>query len=265
MSGRIRTSRLNAAPVIFATSIMLLAGCSTVRVTDPPRTATEQFLLSQAASTAVERLRFGALHGRRVWVDDSYFAASEAPFVIGAMRAKMLIEGVRLVPERDQAQVVIEVRSGGVGIDRTEFLLGVPPLGGSQLTPELSLIKNLNQRGVAEVAYVAYWRTTGEVVAFSGPFVGRSFRDDWWYAGFGPSSTGDINPVTREGETDGLRAIVEDQTADEPLSDAPEPDSSIADAPTPPDDAPEPAPATPTDLPPTDAAPAEVAPDGARG
>jgi hypothetical protein len=40
----------------------LLAGCtSTIRVTDPDRTATEQFLLSQAATLAVSQLTVDTL------------------------------------------------------------------------------------------------------------------------------------------------------------------------------------------------------------
>lgn len=185
------------------------AGCSTVRITDPPRTATEQFLLSEAAAEAVEGLNFSTLRGRSVWVEDAYFAASEAEFVLGQMRAKMLMSGVRLVPEREEADVVVEVRSGGVGIDRYGFLLGAPAsllpssffTGNSNdpsipiLTPELSVLKNVDQRAIAGVAFVAYWRETGEIVAASGPYIGRAYRDDWWYFGAGPKSRGDIPPV----------------------------------------------------------------------
>lgn len=174
-----------------------MTGCTAARVTDPERTATEQFLLSQAAVEAVARLSFDPLRGRRVWVDERYFAAAEAPFVLGQLRAKMLLDGLLLMEQREEAQVVLEVRSGGVGIDRGGFLLGIPPVVGY----ELSIIRNLEQHGIAEVAYVAYWRETGEVVAASGPFVGRSSRDDWWYVGLGPWSRGDIPPV-REEDTD---------------------------------------------------------------
>jgi hypothetical protein len=183
-----------------------LGACTQARVTDPQRTATEQFLLSQAAVKAVARLSFDALRGRRVWVDERYFAAADAPFVLGQLRAKMLIDGLRLVEEREEAQVVVEVRSGGVGIDRTGLLIGIPPVLGY----ELSVLRNLEQHGIAEVAYVAYWRESGEVVAASGPFVGRSMRDDWWYVGLGPWSRGDIAPVQQETATAEPGELVEE-------------------------------------------------------
>jgi hypothetical protein len=180
--------------LVLAVMVGIMPGCTTARVTDPQRTATEQFLLSQAAVKAVARLSFDPLRGRQVWVDERYFAAAEAPFVLGQLRAKMLIDGLRLVETRDAAQVIVEVRSGGVGIDRGGFLIGIPAILGY----ELSIVRNLEQRGVAEVAYVAYWRESGEVVAASGPFVGRSMRDDWWYVGLGPWSRGDIAPAQLE-------------------------------------------------------------------
>jgi hypothetical protein len=198
-----------------ATLLMLLSisgpGCASSRVTDPPRTATEQFLLSKAASEAVAKLSFDVLRGRRVWLDTQYFAASEQAFVLGELRARMLLSGVQIVRTYDDAQVVMEVRSSGAGIDRNDFLLGLPSLQLSSgtgsnssnvnnvplVTPELAAAKNREQIGIAGVAYVAYWRESGEVVASSGPFVGKSLRDDWWFFGVGPRSVGNISPIEK--------------------------------------------------------------------
>ena len=69
-------------------------GCSSVRVTEPSRTATEQFLLSRAAKGAVAQLAAGALRGRKVFVETAYFAAAEQAFVIGELRAHLLQAGV---------------------------------------------------------------------------------------------------------------------------------------------------------------------------
>jgi uncharacterized protein DUF6655 len=185
------------------------AGCANLRVTDPARTATEQFLLSQAAIEAVRPLSFEALHGRKVFVDDKYFAASEKEFVLGELRAKLLLSGVQLFAKEEQAEIVFELRSGGVGIDRYESLLGIPSIGlaaaaasaaagvpvASIVTPEIAITKEITQIAFASVAYVAFWVDTGEVVASSGPSVGRAFREDWWFLGFGPRTIGTVPPV----------------------------------------------------------------------
>lgn len=187
---------------LFAT----IAGCATVRVTDPPTTATEQFLLSTAASRAVAQLSVQGLRDRKVWLDFTYFNAPQSAFVVGELRAMLLLNGVRLLSDRADADIILEARSGGVGVDRREFLVGLPSipipnsassstLGAVASTPELAIVKNTRQRGFASVAYVAYWAKTGEVVFASGPFTGRSLRDDWWLFGTGPRTSGNIAPT----------------------------------------------------------------------
>jgi hypothetical protein len=188
--------------------MLLVAGCATIRVTDPPRTATEQFLLSVAAQQAVDQISATALRDRVVFVDSQYLIsgqpAVEQSFLIGELRARLLQGGVRLANRRDEAQIILELRAGALGIDRTEFLLGIPSLyigaatdvaGAPIATPELALVKSTRQRGYASVSFVAYWRDTGELVAASGPTLGRTVREDFWFFGVGPRTVGNIPPA----------------------------------------------------------------------
>ena len=62
-------------------------------------------------------------------------------------------------------------------------------------TPEIALYKNTRQRGFASVAFVAYRADTGEYVTSSGPYIGRTIRDDFWLFGLGPRTVGNI-PTT---------------------------------------------------------------------
>jgi hypothetical protein len=192
-------------------------GCATIRVTDPPRTATELFLLSGAATQAISQLSADALRDRQVWVDTQYLSdaretSAELSFLIGELRAKLLQSGVRLVEKREQAEVILEVRSGGVSNDRLEFLIGIPAsyfsgvlgsagtgAGGVPLaTPELAILKSTRQSGFAGVAFVAYIAKTGELIAASGPFIGRTQREDFWVFGIHTRSLGDIPTVERK-------------------------------------------------------------------
>jgi hypothetical protein len=189
--------------------LIVLCGCATQRVTNPERTATEQFLLSQAVTEAIGPLSFDVLHGRRVYIDDRYFGAPEKAFVLGELRARLLLAGVQIAQTEPLAEIVLEVRSAGIGIDRYDSLLGIPSLGATGsttsaasgvpttgiITPELAIVKETKQVSFASIAYVAYWVDTGEVAASSGPFVGRAYRDDWWLFGFGPRTIGTIPPV----------------------------------------------------------------------
>ncbi len=207
----------------LAATASLLSGCATNRVTDPYQTATEQFLQSEATRQAVARITSDQLRDRKVFVDGSYLSVvkessqaisyTETPpvnlFLLAELRAKLMMAGARLVDKRDEAQIIIEVRTGGIGVDRQEFLLGIPNItlsAGTGITsapiqtPEVAIIKSTKQYGFASVACVAYWRDTGEIVANSGPFVGRTRRQDVWYFGLGPSTTGNIPPAQNAGK-----------------------------------------------------------------
>ena len=169
--------------------------------------------MSAAAIRAVEQLAADTLRDRKVYVEMRYLTAATQPsddftFLVGELRAKLLLSGVRLVDERDKAQIVLEVRSGALGIDRQDSLIGLPSilLSGSGVsgvnevplaTPEVALVKSTHQRGFASVAFVAYWSDTGEVIASSGPFIGKTLRDDYWFLGTGPRTVGDIPPAEK--------------------------------------------------------------------
>jgi hypothetical protein len=99
--------------------------------------------------------------------------------------------------------VILEVRAGALSVNHQEFLLGVPAsiipaaaTGGIPVTtPDLSILKSTKQYGWASIAFVAYWANTGELLAVSGPFVGRTAREDYWIFGTGPRTIGNIPPA----------------------------------------------------------------------
>jgi hypothetical protein len=215
--------------------ILLATGCTTIRVTDPPRSADEEFLITGAAESAVEQLSTDTLRDRIVYVDTSFLIPTLQPtapdptlinalarqpspdylFLIGEVRAKLLKSGVRLTGAREKAQVVLELRSGALSTNRLEYLLGIPAslipsgaLGGvfggslavnspTVAVPELSIVKSTKQYGFASVSFVAYWADSGELLSVSGPFVGRTAREDYWIFGTGPRTIGNIPPAQR--------------------------------------------------------------------
>lgn len=214
-------SRLGPLLLLF---VCVAPGCATIRVTDPYRTATEQFLMSQAVSRAISQLNVDALRDRKVWIETGYFTgaekvnvngeerqrlftSAEQAFATGEIRERLLLAGTRLVPDRKDADIVLEIRSGGIGIDRLENLIGIPATvlsgavsgtsaGGVPVaTPEIALYKNTRQRGYASISFVAYRADTGEYVTSSGPYIGRTLRDDFWLFGAGPRTVGNI-PTT---------------------------------------------------------------------
>jgi hypothetical protein len=217
-------TRLQPGPLLALSLLIPLTGCATIRVTDPYRTATEQFLMSQAVSQALAQLNVDALRDRKVWIETGYFTGAEKvnvngeerqrlfttpeqAFGTGELRERLLMAGARVVDQRKDADVVLEVRSGGIGIDRLENLIGIPAstLGGATgvtgaggipiSTPEIAIYKNTRQRGFASISFVAYRADTGEYLTSSGPYIGRTIRDDFWLFGAGPRTVGNIPPT----------------------------------------------------------------------
>ena len=206
--------------LLFLTAV-LAGGCSTLRTTDPSRTATEQYLLNEASKISIDQLTVAPLRDRLVYVDSSFLIGTESPsdeklFVVGELRSKLLEAGCRLTGDRVSAEAIVEVRAVGIGIDKLETIYGLPSFvipGGAGTTtplatPELAFIKRLRQEGFSSVAYVAYWNpkpdeaggkgTTvgGDIITSSGPYLGRTSREDFWILGFGPRTVGNIPPAT---------------------------------------------------------------------
>ncbi|HET6250705.1 MAG TPA: DUF6655 family protein [Tepidisphaeraceae bacterium] len=214
--------------LLLVLAMGLCGGCTTIRIVESPRTADLDFLLTGAATQAVSQLSVDSLRDRKVFVDTTYLIPTVKPtanfqlenelarqppleylFLIGELRAKLLKSGVRLVDSKEKSEVVVEVRAGALSVNHMEFLLGVPAssvpvsatggLGPSATanTPELSILKSTKQYGYASVSFVAYWEDTGELMAVSGPFVGKTSREDYWIFGTGPSTHGNIPPANQ--------------------------------------------------------------------
>jgi hypothetical protein len=221
----LRTWRARALGIGLLVWLLLGAGgCATVRVTDTPRTADEEFLLTVAASRAVGQLSLDAMRGRKVYVLTEYAFATSQPysesfftnqvlspsfadaFMVAELRARLLKVGARLSTTREDADVILEVRTGALAINRTDFLLGIPALavaGTSAATlnnlavatPNLALYESIRQDGYGSVAVVGYWRTTGDILVNSGPFVGYTHRYDTLILGYQLQPLGDIPPT----------------------------------------------------------------------
>jgi hypothetical protein len=187
--------RLFGLLIVFAA----LAGCSSFRDTYPPRSATEQLLLSTATDHAVEHLNARWVRGKAVWVDDSRLEAYDKPYVVQRVREAVLESGGRLVEQRAQAAFVLEVASGGLSVDTGDFLIGVPqitvplPFGSQGVTlPELALFKIESRVGKAKLLFSAVDAATGAQVAPLPLAYGTAVRRFWWLFMLGPVESGDI-------------------------------------------------------------------------
>ena len=144
-------------------ALLLVTGCTTVKETNPARTATEQLLISTAADRAAANLVTQIPKGAKTFVDAAYFEGTDSKYAIGAVRGSLLQQGVVLADDKKSADVVVEIRAGALSTDQKETLVGIPsftvpvPFASTGLTtPEIAFYKSEEQKGVAKFAANTY-------------------------------------------------------------------------------------------------------------
>ena len=171
--------------------LALCTGCTETRRSDPERTAEEQLLLSTAVDRAVDAVTLNIPKGTKVFVDASRFEAYDKSYAISAFRDRVLESGAHLVSQLNDAEVIVEIRSGALSTDGSKTIVGIPsfdvpiPLAGDLSVPELSLASRRQRLGVAKVAYTAYWRESGALADRTEPVQGVAGYKDWQVIGFG--------------------------------------------------------------------------------
>ena len=173
----------------------LIAGCNIVRETSPPRSATEELLISTAAERAAGRMMASFPAGTKVFVDAQYFEGLDTKYTISAIRDQLLKDGAQLVADRGTADIVVEIRSGAQSIDDDSMLVGIPatdmplPLTSSTFKfPEVALFKKAQRIGTAKIAMTAYDQKSGLYRFTLGPNSGLSYETKWTVLFFSWSS-----------------------------------------------------------------------------
>lgn len=169
-------------------SALALGACTTVHVTEPAESATEQLLITAAIDDAVAKINLPLPVSTRVYVDTSYFdglgrdrTVLFPKYAMGAIREKLLRGGALITADRQTADMIVELRTGGQSVDHNSLFIGIPsisiplpPTFYPVTTPELALFKRDRQTGVAKLAIVAYRRDSGAYSGASGLSFGAS-------------------------------------------------------------------------------------------
>ncbi len=167
-----------AQAIVWLALAVGVCGCQTLRESSPPRTATEQLLISTAADAALEDVEFPWLRGKKITLDDKYFDSYDKGYVVSLFRERLLASGALLV--LTNPEVVVEIRSGALSIDNAETMLGMPamtlpvPLTGPVPTPEVALYSRKTAKSYAKFALFAYERASARYIRSVGPMEGNA-------------------------------------------------------------------------------------------
>lgn len=189
-----RTGRLFA--VAAASALVTSQGCATTKTSDTSRTGIEQLLISSATDQALDKISFEPIRGAKVFVETKYLDCTDKNYIIMAVHQRLLKQGSTLVDKAEDAQVILEIGSGGVGTDRHEFFVGIPaiPLAPPSpvMIPKTEIFTRSKGMGTAKLIIVAYDAKSRQPVLNSSTALARSDYKQWNVMGSVPSATGRV-------------------------------------------------------------------------
>ncbi len=150
----------------------------------------------------VSRVNLRSLAGKKVFLDDTPVKGiTDSAYLCSALKQHILASGGILKDKREEADYIVELRTGAVGTDHHDVLFGVPavniPVGVAAVgvpsqIPEIPFVKRTDQRGVAKVSLFVYNRQTGRPLWQSGVIAEESRAKALWVFGAGPLQRGTI-------------------------------------------------------------------------
>lgn len=178
-------------------------GCTSAKMTHTARTGVEQLLVSNAVDQALDKTDFAKFSGQNVFLEEKYLDCVDKQYVIGSIRHRTLMSGANLVAKAEDADVVLEPRSGSVGTDSKDTFVGMPALqipGPLPISiPEIRLFSKTTQFGTAKIGLVAYDAKSKQILGDGGVSIARADDNNWSAFGLGPYQNGSLRREIQRG------------------------------------------------------------------
>ncbi len=177
-----------------------LVGCASMKESDTARTGLEQLLISNAVDQSLGKVDFRPVAGAKVFLKTDLLDCVDKNYVMLTTRSKLLENRCTLMDKAEDADIVMEIASGGVGTDRTEMVVGTPeiPLGLMGSVPKVNFYERKKAMGTAKLAIIATDSKTKQPVINSGFALARSDHQHWSVMGSGPVLSGSVANQLRE-------------------------------------------------------------------
>ncbi len=143
---------------------VLLSGCAAQRtLTQTPRSATEQLLLSAAAERSATQIAGPDVHGARVYLEVSGLT-KDAEFAREIVASELQTRGAVIVMEATKATHTVRIVVQALGTDQTEAFVGVPAMSGLIPIPEITLFKRNRQTARSRLRFTVIDALTGQTI-----------------------------------------------------------------------------------------------------
>lgn len=185
---------MRQSSLICAILALIATGCTATSTSNTPRTAKEQMLLSNSVDQSLDKVDFTPLYGQNVFIEEKYLECVDKPYIVGSIRHRVMKAGANITAAADGADVVMEVRSGGVGTDTSDSYIGIPEitLPGMLTLPEVRLTQRKSQFGYAKLGMVLYDAKTKEVLGDGGLSLAKSDDNNWYAFGVNVYKSGSL-------------------------------------------------------------------------
>ena len=196
--------------LLLGLSLSTAAGCATMKRSDTARTGVEQLLISSAADKALDKIDFQPISQAKVYLETKYLDCVDKNYIIVSLHQRLLCHRCTLVDKAEDAQVIVEVASGGVGTDRNELFVGtseipLPPPSPVSI-PRLALMERQRAIGTAKLSLLAYDAQTKAPVINNGYALARADHKTLNLLGLGGINSGSVHEElsTNAGDLDTL-------------------------------------------------------------
>lgn len=168
--------------IILSLVGVLGVGCTFSRRTQLPRSASQQLLATQAVLRALDQFEFPDIRGKRVMVHvGAPGDAVDTQFLKAAVQVEVFEEEARVVVTPEQADLVLAVLVGSMGLNIGGRFVGIEGTAGGGFIPftipELALFKRTRVNGFAHAEFALVDPASGAVVERSAPVEGNSQRE----------------------------------------------------------------------------------------
>jgi hypothetical protein len=182
--------------------LLMLTGCSSTSTSNTARTGKEQLLISNSVDQALARVDFRPFAGESVFLEEKYLDCTDKNYIVASLRHRLLRDGAVLAGQADQAAIIVEVRSGGVGTDTSQTFVGLPELAVPApvplALPEVRLVTRNQQTATAKLGIVAYDAKTRMMLGEGGLTLARADDNNWYVLGAGPFQNGSVREEVSE-------------------------------------------------------------------
>jgi len=177
-----------------------LSGCTSLKRSDTARTGREQLLVSNAIDQSLSKVNFQAFSGRAVFLEEKYLDCVDKGYVTASVRHRLARSGARIAMKLEDADILLEMRSGGVGTDVADSFLGTPAISvGVASIPEVKFMSRTNQSAVAKIGLAAYDAKTMQLLGDGGMSLAMSDDNNWNVFGVGPFQNGSVRREIERG------------------------------------------------------------------